>query len=407
VGDPLVAGEADEGVECGLEPEQDSDAAGRGLQAHLHAAGVGGLGATHDVDPLRGDEVALHPREPERVAGRRRAEALEHVELALEALGAALHVEVAHRLQHAATGLGHRPRERRELLLRGLRGGRVAAVDRTVIVGAAGREADGARPHRVAHDGLHRAEVVGRGGAVGDGAIAHHVDAERVVREVGRHVHRARPGVDVVEVLAEGLPLPLDALGQRRARDVLDALEELDEALVIGGTAGREADAAIAHHRGGHAVGGGGEHVAVPARLAVVVRVHVHEPGGDDRALGVERARRGLGDLAERDDLAVANADVGALARRAGAIDESAVLDEEVEHGTAMITAWRDGGGGLSAGRRTRAGEHVADGARGQGSNTGACRTTRVRAHGMAARVSRSRMAVTTFEMLARVISTP
>ena len=60
-------------------------------------------------------------------------------------------------------------------------------------------------------------------------ALAHHVGAHRAVRHLRADVERERRGVERVEVLGEGLPLPVDALVQRGAGDVLDALHQLDE----------------------------------------------------------------------------------------------------------------------------------------------------------------------------------
>ena len=65
---------------------------------------------------------------------------------------------------------------------------------------------------------------------------------------------RARRVVERVEVLGEALPVPVDALVQRGAGDVLDALHQLDEEALAAGAHRREADAAVAHHDGGDAV---------------------------------------------------------------------------------------------------------------------------------------------------------
>ena len=72
--------------------------------------------------------------------------------------------------------------------------------------------------------------------------------------------------------------------------------------------------------------------VGIPERLGVEVGVHVDEPGGDDAAVGIDRAACGFVGGADGDDEAVAYADVGALARRSGAVDDVAALDEQIEH---------------------------------------------------------------------------
>lgn len=75
-----------------------------------------------------------------------------------------------------------------------------------------------------------------------------------VVRDLRAEVDGVRRGVEHAHVLAEALPAPGDPLGQRRARDVLDPLHQLDQALVLGLADRGEADAAVAHHAGGDPV---------------------------------------------------------------------------------------------------------------------------------------------------------
>ena len=88
------------------------------------------------------------------------------------------------------------------------------------------------------------------------------------------------------------LPAPRDALVQRGAGDVLDALHELDEPVVPVGPHRREADAAVAHDHGRDAVPRRRREQRVPGDLAVVVRVHVDPARGDEQARR-RRARRG------------------------------------------------------------------------------------------------------------------
>ena len=81
---------------------------------------------------------------------------------------------------------------------------------------------------------------------------------------------------------------------QRRAGDVLDALHQLDQPLVVGRAHRREADAAVAHHDRGHAMPARRCQLDVPRRLAVVVGVDVDEAGRDEGAVGVELAAAAL-----------------------------------------------------------------------------------------------------------------
>ena len=78
---------------------------------------------------------------------------------------------------------------------------------------------------------------------------------------------------------------------ERRAWDVLDALHQLDQEVLLAGFDGREADAAVAHHDGRDAVIAGGREVRIPGGLAVVVGVDVDEARRDREAGGVDLAR--------------------------------------------------------------------------------------------------------------------
>ncbi len=140
-----------------------------------------------------------------------------------------------------------------ELADGGLGGGRCAAVDRAVVVGAAGAEAGRSGDDRLAGERAHLGDVVVARGDAGEGSLAHHVDAQRVVGDLTHDVDGARAHVDRVHVVGERLPVPADALGERGAGDVLHAFHQLDEPLAILLAHRREADPAVAHHAGGDA----------------------------------------------------------------------------------------------------------------------------------------------------------
>ena len=71
--------------------------------------------------------------------------------------------------------------------------------------------------------------------------LAHDVQAQRAVGHLGGEVDVVGPALEGVEVLAEALPRPVEALVQGGAGDVLHALHQLDEAVVVGGAHRREA----------------------------------------------------------------------------------------------------------------------------------------------------------------------
>ena len=81
---------------------------------------------------------------------------------------------------------------------------------------------------RLAGESSHLGVLVG-GDVLVVGPLAEHVGAQGDVRDLRGDVDRARHRLEGVEVLAERLPLPVDALVQRGAGDVLDRLHQLDE----------------------------------------------------------------------------------------------------------------------------------------------------------------------------------
>ena len=139
-----------------------------------------------------------------------------------------------------------------------------------------------------------------------------------------------------VEEFGKGLPAPLDAGLHGGAADVLGAFEIADDEVGFALAAGRQGEAAVAHDHAGHAVEARAGADRIPEDLRVHVGVHVDEARRHDMALGVQRlGRRRAVDAADLGDLAILHADIAAIARQSGPIDDHAVLDDEVEcHGS-------------------------------------------------------------------------
>ena len=89
-------------------------------------------------------------------------------------------------------------------------------------------------------DGLHGGDLVGCGRLVAGTPLAHHVGPDCPVGHLGADVDGPSPLRQGVEVLGEGLPVPLDALAQGRPGNVLYPLHQPDQPLV---TVGRRAGA--------------------------------------------------------------------------------------------------------------------------------------------------------------------
>ena len=72
----------------------------------------------------------------------------------------------------------------------------------------------------------------------------------------------------------------------------------------------------------------------VPGHLRVHVGVAVDEARRDDQAVGVDRALGRRADAADLDDPAMLDADVGAIARGARAVDDRPVANQQIQtHG--------------------------------------------------------------------------
>ena len=171
--------------------------------------------------------------------------------------------------------------------------------------------------------------VVGRLAA--DRVGAHHVAAQRAVPDQEPGVDRD-PALEPAEVLAEGLPVPVDALLQRGERHALDLGHHPAQVVGVLGVQRREREAAVAADDGGDAVHVARRRARVPEQLRVVVGVRVDEPGRQDEVGAVDRARGGVVDVADRDDAPVGHRDVGHPARRTRAVDHRRPPNDQIRH---------------------------------------------------------------------------
>src|SRR3954447_3990778 len=103
-----------------------------------------------------------------------------------------------------------------------------------VRIGARGGEAERAGAQGVGGQPMHRGDVLrGRGLAV-DAALAHHIDAQRMMRDLCRDIDRARQAFERVEELRKALPVPGKSFVQGGAGNVLDRLHQVDQLAATG-----------------------------------------------------------------------------------------------------------------------------------------------------------------------------
>jgi hypothetical protein len=126
------------------------------------------------------------------------------------------------------------------------------------------------------------------------------------------------------------------------ASAVLDALHEPDEPVVAVAPGGREADSAVAGHRGGHAVPARRREVRVPGGLAVVVGVYVDEARRHQQPVGVDLPPAGGVDPADLHHHAVVDRDVGSPARLPAAVDHRACSHHQIVHASPRSQRVRD-----------------------------------------------------------------
>ena len=306
----------------------ESDHERRGLARHLrHQPGAAPVGCDTTVDPLApqiGCEVRLEHLVGDGDAGAQGD--LRHPgELVVQVPHVAGHGEdpVSRLAQRLADG---------DELVRRCRGAR----RQLAVLGPVQDRAGGRRPHRpgadrLAHERAHLRDLLCSCHVVGP-ALTQDVGAQRAVRDEARDVEDAWGPLDLVQVLAEGFPIPVDALGQGGARDVLDALHEPDQPLAVGGSCGREPDPAVSGDHRGHTVPTRGGDLGVPGHLAVVVGVDVHPPRRDEQSAGVHDAASPPIDVPDGGDDAALQGDVGLAERPAGAIGNRSPLDDQVVH---------------------------------------------------------------------------
>src|SRR5581483_8150333 len=187
---------------------------------------------------------------------------------------------------------------------------------------------------RVFEQRAHRSDLVGARFAA-DGLVAHDLAPKRAVTDEEARID-ADVAVERAEVLREARPLPRHALFEGSERHALDLRHHPTRVVGVTLVERCEREAAVAADDRRDAVQARRRRGRVPEELRVVVRVRIDEPGRDGQAVSVDHLVRRIVEVTEGDDASVAHPDVGPARRRAGAVDDVAAADDEVEHAHAL-----------------------------------------------------------------------
>src|SRR5581483_5700805 len=168
------------------------------------------------------------------------------------------------------------------------------------------------------------------------GRFAHHGAANgRVLRKHGDVGERA-PALEHVEILREGLELPPRAGKERLDVHAFDHRKVAKQRLALRRQARRDAEAAVAHHRGGDTERHRRGKRRIPGDLRVVMRVQVDDARHQGEAVGVDAAPRWLVGFADADDAAGANTHRRCDGFRTAAVIEARAAQEHVQHARSL-----------------------------------------------------------------------
>ncbi len=152
---------------------------------------------------------------------------------------------------------------------------------------------------------------------------------------------RREGAVDLAEILLERAPVPRHPFFEGTDGHALDASKHVQQVVRVLGTERRDREATVAAHHRRHSVQRRRRQRRVPEHLRVVVGMDVDEAGRDHLAVGFDRARRAIVDLADGRDASVLDCDVRAVPGTPGAVDHRSVADDQIEHDPTIVhRAW-------------------------------------------------------------------
>ena len=133
-------------------------------------------------------------------------------------------------------------------------------------------------------------------------------------------------------VVAEALEIPGDTLAQGVEVHTFDDGEIADDEVAGLRRRGHDAEAAIAHHRGGDTERRRGRERCIPGHLRVVVRVNVDDARRQSEAVGIDGPGSRILDLADVGDAAILHRKIGAPGLVAQAVDDRGAANDQIDH---------------------------------------------------------------------------
>src|SRR5690606_21896170 len=234
-------------------------------------------------------------------------------------------------LEHAPSGRPYCHGNLSQFFLAGGEGRRVLAVARAVIDRARGREAEGAGLQRFSDQPRHLPPVLGRRGFAVRPAFSHDVDPQRRMADLSGDIQVVVPLCQRIHVVGEGLPVPGEPFGQDHFGNVLDPFHQADQSIVVGGAAGSEPDAAIAHDDAGYAQARRWVEPVGPGSLAVVMRMDVNEAGCGEQTPRIDLFSARAGERSHGGYPAPNEADVALIRLPAGTVGYRSAAHDQVE----------------------------------------------------------------------------
>ena len=149
-------------------------------------------------------------------------------------------------------------------------------------------EAERPRLNRGFGEGGHGCNVfVRRVFSIG-AAFAHDIDPQGGMRHLRTKIDVKCARLQAGEIIGKALPIPGQAFGQNREGNVFNPLHQPYQTVVILRSNRREADAAIAHNGGRHAMIGRGRQRIAPGDLAIIMCVNIDKARRHQFAFGID-----------------------------------------------------------------------------------------------------------------------